>query len=135
MCVQSILNFIYDNILTQVIYEGEERFGEVQFFYRIRIEREQWQPVALISLYSTPDPNLLGISSNTLLVCRYRGENGLVLVEARAIKSVVAMVPFMEKPEGDRPRHHDGRFFVVEKPGLSLAELGTEEGLEVPQSS
>jgi hypothetical protein len=43
------------------------------------------------------------------------------------------MIPFMEKPEGGRPRHHNGRFFVVEKPGLSLAELGVEEGLELPQ--
>ena len=43
------------------------------------------------------------------------------------------MIPFMEKPEGGRPRCHNGRFFVVEKPGLSLAELGAEEGLELPQ--
>jgi len=56
------------------------------------------------------------------------------LVEAQAIKSVVAMVPFMERPEGDRPRCHGGRFFVVEKPGLSLVELGMEEGLEVLQN-
>jgi hypothetical protein len=66
-------------------------------------------------------------------VCQYRGDHSLVLVEAQAIKSVVAMVPFMEKPGGGRQRHHNDRFFVVEKPGLSLAELGMEEGLEVPQ--
>ena len=89
-------------------------------------------PVALVSLYSTPDPDLLKISSNTLLVCGYHGDNSLVLVNAQVIKSVVAMVPFMEKSNGDRPRHHNGRFFVVEKPGLTLAELGMEEGLEVP---
>ena len=91
-------------------------------------------PVALVSLYSAPDPDLLKISSNTLLVCRYCGDASLTLVKAQSIKSVVAMVPFMEKPEGGRPRRHDGRFFVVEKPGLSLAELGMEEGLEVLQS-
>ena len=67
-------------------------------------------------------------------MCRYHGDNSLVLVEAQAIKSVVAMVPFMEKPEGGGPRYHNGRFFVVEQPGLSLAELGLEEGLEVPHS-
>ena len=44
------------------------------------------------------------------------------------------MVPFIEKAEGGRPRRHDGRFYVGEQPGLSLAELGMEEGLEVPQS-
>ena len=114
-----------------MIYEGKERFGEVYFFYRIAIGRDQWMPVALISLYSAPDPSLLEISSNTLLVCRYHGDGKLALVKAQSIKSVVAMVPFMEKPEGGQPRCHNGRFFVVEKPGLSLAELGMEEGLEV----
>ena len=90
-------------------------------------------PVALVSLYSTPDPDLLEISSDTLLVCKYHGDASLVLVEAQSIKSVVAMVPFMEKPEGGSSQCHKGRFFVVEKPGLSLVELGMEEGLEVPQ--
>ena len=115
----------------QVSYEGKERFGEVVFFYRISIGEDQWMPVALLSLYSAPDPNLLKISFNTLLVCHYRGDDNLALVKAQSIKSVVAMVPFMEKPEGGQPRRHNGRFFVVEKPGLSLTELGMEEGLEV----
>ena len=119
------------DVLVQVTYNNEEHFGEVYFFYRISVGEDDWQPVALVSLYSAPDPTLLKMSSNTLLVCQYHGEDSLVLVEANSIKSVVAMVPFMEKSEGDRPRRHDDRFFVVEKPGLSLAELGMEEGLEL----
>jgi hypothetical protein len=103
----------------------------VYFFYRISIEGDQWRPVALISLYSAPDLTLLRKSSDTLVVCRYHGDSSLVLVEAQAIKSTVAMMPFMEKSEGDRPRYHDGRFFAAGKPGLSLADLGMEEGLEV----
>lgn len=103
------------------------------FFYRIGLEEKRWRPVALVSLYSAPDPTLLKISSDTLLVCRYHADDSLALVDAQAIKSVVAMIPFMEKSEDGRPRHHDGRFFVVEKPGLSLAELGMEEGLELLQ--
>ena len=101
-------------------------------FYRASLGGDQWQPVALISLYSAPDPALLEISSGVLLVCQYHGDDSLILVEAQAIKSVVAMVPFMEKPEGGRLRRHNGRFFVIEKPSLSLAELG-EEGVEIPQ--
>ena len=128
------IGFLSDAVVLQVLHEDKERFGEVHFFYRINTEGDQWLPVALVSLYSTPDPHLLKISSDTLLVCRYHGDASLVLVEAQSIKSVVAMVPFMEKAGGGKPRRHEGRFFVVEKPGLSLAELGTEEGLEVPQS-
>ena len=119
-------------VLFQVVYRNEERFGEVYFFYRISIGQNQWRPVALISLYSTPDPALLKVSSDTLLVCRYHGDESLILVDAQAIKSVVAMVPFMEKSVGGQPRRRNGRFFVVEKPGLSLAEMGMEEGLEAP---
>ena len=126
--------FVSKAIPLQLIYNNEERFAEVQFFYRIGIRRNQWQPVALASLYSTPDPALLNISSGTLLVCQYHGDNSLVLVEAQAIKSVIAMVPFMEKPADGNPRRHNNRFFVVEKPGLSLAELGMEEGLELIQN-
>ena len=88
----------------------------------------------LLSSHSTQlQIPLLKISSDMLLVCRYQGDDSLVLVEAQTIKSVIVMVPFMEKPEGGRPRRHDGWYFVVEKPGLSLAELGIEEGLEVLQ--
>ena len=67
-------------------------------------------------------------------MCQYYGDNSLVLVEAEYIKSVIAMIPFMEKLEDDATRSHRGRFFVVEKPGLSLTELGMEEGLEVIQN-
>jgi hypothetical protein len=105
----------------------------VFFFYRIGLEEKQWHPVALVSLYSAPDPTLLKISSDTLLVCHYHADDSLVLVDAQAIKSVVAMIPFMEKSKDGHPRRHDGRLFVVEKPGLSLAELGMEEGLELLQ--
>ena len=83
-----------------------------------------------MSLYSTPDHELHEISLGTLLVCQYLGDDSLIMVEAQAIKSVVAMVPFMEKEEDEIPRRHNGRFFVVEKLGLSLAELGMQEGLE-----
>ena len=115
------------------MYEDKEQFAEVYFFYRISVEGDRWRPVALISLYSVPDPTLLKISSDMLLVCQYHGDDSLVLVEAQAIKSMVVMVPFMERPEGGRLRRHDGRYFIVEKPGLSLVELGMEEGLEVLQ--
>ena len=131
LCFRITQAFFSKGILLQLIHDNKERFGEVYFFYRISVGRGQWQPVALISLYSVPDPALLGISSNTLLVCQYHGDDSLVLVKAQEIRSVVAMVPFMEKSEGGRPRHHNGQFFVIEKPGLSLAELGIEEGLEV----
>jgi len=114
-------------------YNNEERFGEVYFFYRIHLKEDQWWPVALISLYSAPDPDILKTTSDVLVVCWYQGDESLVLVEAQAIKSSIAMFPFFEKAEEDRSRCHEGRFYIGEMPGLTLAELGMEEGDEVPE--
>ena len=65
------------------MYEDKEQFVEVYFFYCINVGGGQWRPVALISLYSAPDPTLLKISSDTLLVCQYQGDDSLVLVRVR----------------------------------------------------
>ena len=73
------------------------------------------------------------MTSDVLVVCWYQGDKSLILVEAQAIKSLIAMFPFFEKAEGDRLRHHEGRFYVGEMPGLTLAELGMEEGDDVPE--
>lgn len=133
VCTEAMCTFAAKSIALQVIYNNEERFGEVYYFYRISLEGDLWQPVALISLYSTPDPDILETTSDILLVCRYQGDASLVLVEATAIKSLIAMVPFLEKAEGGRPRRHKGRFYLGEMPGLTLAELGMEVGDEPPE--
>jgi len=73
---------------------------------------------ALVSFYSPPDDYLLHISSNTLVVCRYQGEEALVVIDVRSILSVVAMVPFPFVVGG-----RDDQFFVIEKIGLDVIEV------------
>lgn len=80
-----------------------------------------------------PQPSSPNLSHWTRCSCQYHADDSLVLVDARAIEPVIVMISFMERPEGGRPRRHNGRFLVVEKPVLSWAELGVEEWLELPQ--
>ncbi|KAG0696653.1 hypothetical protein DFH29DRAFT_783759, partial [Suillus ampliporus] len=49
--------------------------------------------LALISLYSPPNRNLLQLSSEVLYSCQYRGDDSLYVVPITAIQAVVAMVP------------------------------------------
>lgn len=57
-------------------------------------------------------------------MCRYGGDHTLVPVDTHAIKSVVTMVPFEEKPKAGGQRCHDGLFLsssaLLEEPLLPV---------------
>jgi hypothetical protein len=76
--------------------------------------------LALVALYSPPDEYLLRLSTDTLVVCRYQGEGALIVIDAKSILSVVAMVPFPFIVGG-----HGDQFFMIEKIGLDVIETDT----------
>jgi hypothetical protein len=84
--------------------------------YYLRTDREN--TIALISLYSTPDAALLQASHHTLWSCAYQGDAALRAVDVKAIVGVAAMVPLPGV---------EGRYFVVEKPGLDVAHMGGDD--------
>ena len=100
--------------------DGEIRLGEVQFFILWTHEGHE-TPLALVSLYSTPEPRLLKASHNTLWSCEDQGDSALRFIEAKTMKSVVAMIPHTPMIEGQQLGE---RFFLVEKPGLDVAVIG-----------
>lgn len=77
--------------------------------------------VAVVSLFSLPDKELLELSSHVVASCTNHGDNDIRVIDAKSITDVVAMVPH-------RPRLPSGviedRFFMVEKPGLDVASFG-----------
>ena len=86
-----------------------------------------WQntvlPLAVISVYSEPDPELLIASHGTLISCNYLGDSSLQVIDVSCIQSVVAMVPHkLEKHRGE-----DDYRFMVERPGLDVVRLGGGE--------
>jgi hypothetical protein len=79
--------------------------------------------LALISVYGPPDAELLQQSSGALWVSQYHGCEELKIIDIKSIATCVAMIPFIDPP--------DGRFFVCEKMGLEIGYLGgVEEDLD-----
>ena len=92
----------------------------------------QEMPLALVSLYSHPDPSLLRLSVNTLWSCEYHGDAALRFINVKSIQSVVAMVPHTPAIEGEDLGE---RFFLVEKPGFDVAIIaGIQENLRVEEN-
>lgn len=78
--------------------------------------------LALVHIYERPDPRLLRESHLTLWSCR-KGSRALQLrvVDVCEMEAAVAMVPHSVDRLGEE---WAGRYFVVEKPGLDIAEMG-----------
>jgi len=108
----------------QLLYENAVHFAEVKFLFIITLGGVS-RTLALISLYSPPDEHLLALSHTTLVVCRYQGEQVLVVIDVKLILSVVAMIPFPFIVGG-----HGDQHFMVEKIGLDVIEAVDYEDIE-----
>ena len=78
--------------------------------------------LALVSLYSPPNEHMAAVSHNSLVVCVYNGEEVLLVIDVKAILSVVAMIPFKYTIDGQGNYH-----FMVEKIGLDVLEVDTQD--------
>jgi hypothetical protein len=96
---------------------GSPQFGEVKFYFRVSVSNREIETLALVSLYSPPDQDLLEASSQALWACQYLGDESLCVINVKTIISVVAIVPL---PHSGQPKG----MFVVEKLGLDVAEMG-----------
>ena len=61
--------------------------------------------LAIVSVYSEPDPDLLAISNGTLVSCQSFGDDALAAIDISCIQSVVAMVPHTLPHFVDSERH------------------------------
>ncbi|KAJ8580047.1 hypothetical protein M405DRAFT_855068 [Rhizopogon salebrosus TDB-379] len=110
---------------------GQFRFGEVLYFTRLAVEvnnakgdgddEDNWRflDVAMIQMYSLPDEALLQLSSQTVASCTC--SDRVLAIDVKDIVSVIAMVPHKPTlPSGVT----EERFFMMEKPGLDVSDLG-----------
>ncbi len=107
-------------ITRQFVLEGTHRFGEIYFYFRCRCDGKE-TTLAIISVYSQPNPILLTESHGSYASCQYFGDDNLVAVDVRCIESVIAMVPHSPPYSND----HEHHFFLVERPGLDIINLGS----------
>ncbi|KAG1851567.1 hypothetical protein C8R48DRAFT_612469 [Suillus tomentosus] len=80
--------------------------------------------VALVTLYSLPQPELLALSYGALISCIHEGEESLCVIDINTIQSVVGMIP--HKPTLPNGQVEE-QFFLVEKTGLDIARCGLQD--------
>ncbi|KAL4065729.1 hypothetical protein V8B97DRAFT_2025633 [Scleroderma yunnanense] len=93
---------------------GEDHVGEGTW---------QFMDVAILHRYSSPDQDLLILSSHTVLSSTLLDE--FQVINIKAIKSIVAMVPHRPSLPSGVMEH---RFFIVEKLRLDTSNLGIPQG-------
>lgn len=97
-------------------------FGEVLYYFRCKRQNSVLS-LAVLSVYSKPDPKLLEASHGTFISCKYLGDDLIQIIDVSRIKSVVAMVPH----KLEQYRVGEEHFFLVERPGLDVVRLGGME--------
>ena len=65
-------------------------------------------------MFTDTDPDVLKDSYGTLHLCKYPGANGIAIIDAKWITSVVGMVPFTYT-RGQRDYLEGKQYFAVEK--------------------
>ncbi|KAJ3792016.1 hypothetical protein GGU11DRAFT_866628 [Lentinula aff. detonsa] len=102
-------------------------FAEVWYYFMSDESGSNFkQAFAVVSVYDQPIAELLRQSSNALWACDHLGVNNLQVVLAEDIVAVVSMQPLPAFPG-----EPEGRWFVVEKPGIDSAILtGHEENMD-----
>jgi len=66
--------------------------ADVEYFFQLRF-RDTAHTLALVSVFSPPDQNVLELSHHAAYICHHRGTDALTVVHVKSINSVVAMVP------------------------------------------
>ncbi|KAG2337345.1 hypothetical protein BDR05DRAFT_978538 [Suillus weaverae] len=120
-----------------VLLHGQEHCAEVLYFMQLTMENDNhnsdneedennWHfvNVALVTLYSLPQPELLALSYGALIFCIHEGEESLCVIDVNTIQSVVGMIP--HKPTLPNGQVEEW-FFLVEKTGLDIACCGLQD--------
>ncbi|KAG1759926.1 hypothetical protein EDD22DRAFT_955429 [Suillus occidentalis] len=123
---------------------GMTGYGEVQYFTQLAIQNDvepgddkdpedfvhrlqgpqaawQFRTVALVSLYSVPDKQLLELSHQTVWSCTNQDEVGLCVVDVTNIQAVITVIPHWPTLPSGATEH---QVFVVEKTGLNVSYTG-----------
>ncbi|KAH8981811.1 hypothetical protein EDB92DRAFT_1969673 [Lactarius akahatsu] len=104
----------------QIIHNNSTRIGNVQFYFCIRFGDTR-HPLAMISLFSPPDANILSDSSGTVYLCDpMTGPEGLLVVPVTSILSVVSMFPDMHVTQ-DGHISETGKFSLMRHAYIGLA--------------
>ncbi|TBU25335.1 hypothetical protein BD311DRAFT_669840 [Dichomitus squalens] len=127
----------FGNSLVCLIQFADDRFGEIQYFFGLKKMHDDGgtdevdMTLAMVSMFTQPDPAILNDTHGALMACRYQGDQSRKVVDVKDIISVVAMVPLAPRREEAEDPHfaelYTRRFFVVERLGFDMSWIGREE--------
>ncbi|TBU52199.1 hypothetical protein BD310DRAFT_789821, partial [Dichomitus squalens] len=116
---------------------ADNRFAEIQYFFGLKKMREDGgtddvdMTLAMVSIFTPPDPAILRDTYGALIACRYAGDRSREVITVKDIVSVVAMLPLApRREEAEDPRAaelYSNRFYVVERLGFDMSSIGREE--------
>ncbi|PPQ88017.1 hypothetical protein CVT24_010864 [Panaeolus cyanescens] len=112
------LDKVRQSRMVKITYNGQIEFAEAQFYF-FGVINQKSVPLAAVELFARLDPTLFEESSFTLWsVTRLDDDEGVVIISAKSILSVVAIIPHKVPGQTaqDKPR-----FFVWEQFGLEVA--------------
>jgi hypothetical protein len=96
--------------------------ADVEYFFQLRFG-DVIHSLALVSVFSPPDEELLKESNHAVHICRHGGVAALRVVDVKSISSVVSMVPdYQVTAEGDIIIP-ENQYSLVDVPLLKLASL------------
>jgi len=102
--------------------DGTFAIAEVEYFFWLQFG-DMVHSLALVSMFSPPDQDLLELSHRAAYICQHGGIDALTVVDVKSITAVVSMVPdYQVTVEGDIVVPNN-RFSLVEAPFLKLAAL------------
>jgi hypothetical protein len=110
-----------------VVIDGTSAIAEVEYFFCLQFG-DTVHSLAVISVFSPPDNNLLRLSNNTAYICHHGGIDALTVVDVKLICGVVSMVPDYEVTTKGEIVIPEARFSMLEPPFLKVASFnGTED--------
>jgi hypothetical protein len=108
----------------QIKYHDQIRIANVQFYFYMRFGDHKY-PLAMVSLFSLPDEDILSVSSHTVYLCDpLVGREGLAVVSITDIYSVVAMFPDM-KASQDGTITPTGKYALMRHAYIELAHFSS----------
>jgi len=103
--------------------KGTPAIAEVEYFFRLRFSDTVYS-LALVSVFSPPDQEVLKLSSHAVYICCHGGTDAFTIVDVKAITAVVSMVPDYQVTVNGDIIIPENTYSLVEAPFIRLAALG-----------
>jgi hypothetical protein len=107
------------------MYNGEKRYAEVRYFCDLPLSTNEVVPIAVVNLFSTPDPAWLQTSYRTYRLCRKAAAEDVTVISVKTFRTLIAMVPDESQDVNGEPTHNGaGKMWcAVYRPGASVLSI------------